>query len=243
MSDENQRLWRLLWRWSIAYAVMMAALSASLAFGDKPALKLRRSTDGTLFILPDLPAGTPYEVAEVTAAKNGCWVTYAWIAAGRPKAATYSLPYLLDGEPIPPGPIPPEPKPPVPPDPKPPAPPEPTPGPVALQVLMVYDPANLPGLGPKADGLWAKSVRDYLDSHCAKDELKRPRWRIWPINVGDVEKATGWKPVFDDAKAEAAKAGVPWIVVLDPSGKKLASQVLPESDGAVLELLQKWGGK
>lgn len=135
--------------------------------------------------------------------------------------------------PQPPGPTPPGPNPPQPPGPTPPA---PIPG-DGLRVLIVYESADLSKLPPaQLNVLYAKSVRDYLDSHCVKGpDGKTPEYRIWDQNVPTANEAKTWQDAM-----KRSRSGLPWLIV--SNGKTGFEGPLPPNTDAMLRTLQTYGG-
>jgi hypothetical protein len=138
------------------------------------------------------------------------------------------------------------PKPPEPP--QPPQPPQP-PVPVnsKLRVLFVYESADLVSMPPAKEAILTSSaVRAYLKSHCPAEA--NPTCPTCPPTPSfrfldkDVDKAK-LAPVWQTALGVAVAGGqVPCVLIVNEAGK---SQVYPwpESDTAMVELLQTWGGK
>lgn len=139
----------------------------------------------------------------------------------------------------------PTPTPPTPPGPTPPGPtptPEPTPDapiPVAgFRVLVVYETGEVAKL-PKEQAavLYAKQVRDYLNSKCVTGaDSKTREWRIWDKDVDASGEAKHWQ-----AALARNRKGVPWIIISD--GKTGFEGPLPASVDEMLRLLKKYGGE
>lgn len=132
--------------------------------------------------------------------------------------------------PVPPVP----PAPPVPPVP----PPDPAPIPAAgLRVLIVYESAELAKLpAAQSNVLYAKSVRDYLNSKCpAGPDGKTKEWRIWDKDVDTAGESKLWQ----DAMRRPRK-GTPWVLI--STGVGGYEGPLPATADETLALLKKYGG-
>lgn len=137
---------------------------------------------------------------------------------------------VVIGTPAPPIP----PAPPVPPTP----PPEPAPIPAAgLRVLIVWnqkEEAKMPAAQQHV--LYARSVRDYLDSKCPMGpDGKQREWRIW----GDGVATDAAPKLWQDAMKRPRKS-LPWILI--STGVGGYEGPLPADVDATLALLKKYGG-
>lgn len=219
VSRQNRRL---LWQALLGLALAIGAM-ASLCAAEKPGLKLRQEPSGALLLMPDLPAGTVYDVAELSAGSDGkCWVTFAWIASGKPKAASYLLPYRLDG--VAPGPTP-DPRPEPGPTPKPTPDPQPLPVPDA-KVTAVYYVHESADSDPKTAAVRdAKAWKDSLDG-------KAIRWL-----VSDDEALVAKLP---NVTAKARTQGLPAVVIQFADGTAVAKAApgTPEAMKAMVEGLK-----
>lgn len=123
--------------------------------------------------------------------------------------------------------------------PKPDEPKPPAPAPIAaegLHVLIVVESSDAAKLPPKqVSMLTARSVRDYLDSHCPKVN-GTPEWRIWDKDVSTANESPLWREAF-----ARKRGGVPWIVV--SNGKAGYDGPLPGSIEELLALLKRFGGE
>lgn len=123
--------------------------------------------------------------------------------------------------------------------PKPDEPKPPSPAPISaegLHVLIVVESSDAAKLPPKQVSiLTAKSVRDYLDSHCPKVG-GTPEWRIWDKDVNTANESPLWRAAF-----ARKRTGVPWIAV--SNGKTGYEGPLPGSIEELLALLKRFGGE
>jgi len=127
-----------------------------------------------------------------------------------------------------------------PPDPpKPPDPPTPNPAPIPVdgfRVLILYESADQTKMPAAQQSiLFSKTVRDYLNSHCAAGP-KVKDWRIWDKDVDPSGEAKLWQDVM-----KRPRVGVPWIVV--SNGKSGFEGPLPANVGDTMALLKKYGGE
>ena len=125
----------------------------------------------------------------------------------------------------------------------PPPPPPPPPVPSVLHVLIVYD-ASSPYSMPleQAAILTSVPVKQYLDSHCAKEKLPdgtlQPAHRFLDTNADVSKQPSDWQAVF---KRTAGKP-LPWLIIANESGGTFEGP-LPASPNGFLAELQKLGGK
>lgn len=204
---------------------------------------------GALLYFWKLPAGvaaTEHEndsSLEVTAAPPGelaISCKLVMVDFDQKKAQTVALDIAVNvGAITPPVPVPPGPGP-VPPGPTPT--PDPAPIPAAgLSVLIVEESAarstlpreqllTLTATGPG-------SVRDYLNTHCAKAANGWPEWRILDKDTDMSGESQFWKDAMrlprDDAK-------LPWLMVTN--GKGGYSGSLPATQAETMAILKKYGG-
>ncbi len=78
-------------------------------------------------------------------------------------------------------------------------------------------------------------VRDYLDTHCAKDGTQ-PGYRVYDPHT-DVSHA----PEIWQSMMKAERKSVPWLYIAN--GRKVSSGVPPKDIPSLMTLLQKYGGK
>ena len=105
-------------------------------------------------------------------------------------------------------------------------------------MLIVYESADLSKLPPpQLNVLDAKSVRDYLDSHCVKGpDGKTPEYRIWDQNVPTANEAKTWQDAM-----KRSRSGLPWLIV--SNGKTGFEGPLPPNTDAMLRILQQYAGQ
>ncbi len=140
---------------------------------------------------------------------------------------------VVIGTPTPPAP----PTPPTPPDPPEPPPPiEGVKAPKALKVLIVYESGELSKMSKdQVNVLYAKAIRDYLNSKCDKEASGKAAWRIWDKDIDAAADLPEWgKAIKRDRKQ------VPWIVIANH--KTGYEGPLPATTDATLALLKKYGG-
>jgi hypothetical protein len=131
--------------------------------------------------------------------------------------------------PVPPGPIPPGP---VPPGPTPP--PIPTAG---FRVLIVYESADVGKLPePQRQIFTSTAIREYLNTHAAKNSTGHPEWRLLDKNADLTNESDLWK----DAWSKADMTHIPSIAV--SNGKEGFAGPLPATVDETLALLKKYGG-
>jgi hypothetical protein len=125
---------------------------------------------------------------------------------------------------------------PRPPDPAP-QPPPPIPG-NGLRVLVVYESADLARYPPgQLAVLYAKAVRDYLNTHCPPGPDGRTReWRIYDQDTDTSGESKTWQDAM-----RRPRASLPWIVV--SNGRTGYEGPLPASVADTLALLRKYGGE
>jgi hypothetical protein len=192
-------------------------------------MRLSVGQDGRLLLLPDLPTGTKYRIKVVSSAT----FSLAWIGPdGWPELDQYTLSW--DGAPGPTPPNPPDPpNPPNPPNP--PDPPEPPPTPSKLQVMVLYESAELAKLPPaQARILLAPKIREYLDVHC---QGGRAGYRFWDKDSDVSKESPSWKVAFETSKTKP----LPRIVIWNAT--TAADVPLPADETVTLELLKKYGGQ
>jgi hypothetical protein len=143
-----------------------------------------------------------------------------------------------------PGPVPPTPGP-IPPTPTPtptptPGPTPPSPAPIpgdGLRVLIVYESKALPSL-PKGQisALYSATVRDYMNTHCAKGpDGKTAEWRCWDADVD----ASGEPAIWQDAM-KRPRTSLPWVII--STGKAGYEGPLPATADDLIALLKRFGG-
>jgi hypothetical protein len=187
-----------------------------VARGEKPTLKLKRAADGSLQIMPDLPAGTPYEWAEFGSGGTQTWGICTWIANGRPKAATYWFAYRLDGE--------------IGPDPKPEPDPKPTPEPLPVaQVWLVVVEETAQRTAPQAVILASPKVRTAVDGRIM---LLDQSWTLPDSRQSYLDAAKG--------KALPFMFLAPGDPQTTPASKAVFSGPLPVAVEEMVLLIGKW---
>lgn len=157
------------------------------------------------------------------------------IACKGGKLSEFATCVVVVGDPTPP--VPPGPAPGPGPSPVPPGPaPSPAPIPAAgFRCLIVYESAEL-GKMPDAQKnvLYAKSVRDYLNSKCVMGaDGKTKEWRIWDKDTDASAESQIWQDALKRPRSQ-----VPWIIVSD--GKTGYEGPLPASVDETLALLKKY---
>jgi hypothetical protein len=126
----------------------------------------------------------------------------------------------------------PDPKPPDPPGPIPPDPPKPPPGPITKAWVVVVE-----------ENTQASAIRGlYFADPALKDYIVKKGWKFRSTdkNVKDASGNTpaDLKPYVDIAKDKT----LPWLFVIDQSGKLPYEGALPSSPAEMLALLKKIGG-
>lgn len=78
------------------------------------------------------------------------------------------------------------------------------------------------------------SVREYLDSHCAKED-GAPAYRILDSEADMSNASTQWQDAM-----KRARTSLPWLII--STGKTGAEGPLPATVEDTLAVLKKWGG-
>jgi hypothetical protein len=105
-----------------------------------------------------------------------------------------------------------------------------------LHVLIVYETEDILS-GKQNSILYGKTIRDYLDSHCAKGpDGKTSQARIWDKDTD----ASGESKLWQDA-LKRPRQSIPWIIV--SNGKEGFEGPLPATVDETLTLLRKYGGQ
>lgn len=171
------------------------------------------------------------DALEVTAAPKGTLtVSVKCVSAKLDKegkfigfATTFGSVTFAVGEPGP-GPNPPPPDPP---------PPVPTAG---LKVLIVYESGERKGLTAAREAIISgKVMRDWLIANCSPDAAYPKGYAIWDKDVD----ASGAPKHWQDALA-SPRTSVPWLVVMDGSGKVVHGEALPADTAATIAVLSKY---
>lgn len=142
---------------------------------------------------------------------------------------------LVVGDAPAPGP-PPSPPGPRPPDPSP-QPPAPIPG-DGFRVLIVYESAALARYPPgQLAVLYAKAVRDYLNTRCpVGPDGKTREWRIYDQDTDTSGESRTWQDAM-----RRPRQSLPWVVV--SNGRTGYEGPLPASVADTLALFQRYGGE
>lgn len=137
---------------------------------------------------------------------------------------------------------PPVPPPPVPPGPTPPG-PTPTPAPIpgdGLRVLIVHESADASKLTPGQNAaIYGKTVRDYLQSHCADDPAVKgwKAYRIWDKDTDTSSEHASWQ-----AAMKRDRKSLPWLVVSNPGKGGGWEGPLPGTVEDTMKILKQFGG-
>lgn len=177
----------------------------------------------TAFKWVSLPANKDHDRLLVTGTANGT-ATIIWMTVQNGKAVVVSAFQFVVGKPKPqpPGPGPDDVRPPI-----------PTQG---LRVLFVYETKDLSKLpSAQVQMLTAKTVLDYLDSHCAKDN-GAPEYRKIDPNADTSRMSEVWKQAM-----ARPRSTLPWLLI--SNGKDGYEGVWPENTDELLKLLKKYGGE
>lgn len=103
-----------------------------------------------------------------------------------------------------------------------------------FKALIVYDKTAVISAGQQS-AIDGKTVRDYLESHCAKEGSGKA-YRIWPVQ----EDFTGAPAVWQDAM-KRPHPNIPWLVVSD--GKTGFEGPLPKTIAETMTIFKKYGGE
>lgn len=138
--------------------------------------------------------------------------------------ASFSFTVVGKTPPAPPGP-----------GPTPPTPTPPAPG-VGSRVLIVYESADLTKLpAAQLSVLYAKSVRDYLNSKCALgSDGKTREWRIWDRDVDATSEGKSWQALL-----ARPRKSVPWLVIGTDAGNVAHEGALPATVADMLATLRR----
>lgn len=103
-----------------------------------------------------------------------------------------------------------------------------------LRVLVIYDEAAESTM-PRSQQeiLNSPTIREWLDSHCARDATGTPEYRFWPLAVAAA--VADDQPIWQQL-AKLERKSVPWLIAVD--GRKYFSGPLPADEAATMKVLE-----